>query len=131
MCMALIFILLIVATLSGCASLMMSVPVFFSKITQFHCLLHVHLLVSSLFLLHTSQGLTHLLNFIGLQIIRELDLEHNEEITVLVCLFMEGHTISIYGLNIIGFNDFTWSVCDPNLASIQVSQDKLNSGQGL
>jgi len=117
MAMSIFVLLILIATLSACATLMMSVPVILGEIAQFHCLLHIHFLIG-LLLFHASQGFTHLRNLFGLQIIRKLDFEDYEEVTLFVGLLVEGHTGAINSFDIIRLYDLTWSISDAYLASI-------------
>jgi len=57
----------------------------------------------------------------GVQSVRELNFEMNDQVTVLVTSLMKGHTLILNSLNVIRFDNMSWSVLYSYFSSIKVS----------
>lgn len=123
-------LLLFIGAIALLAALMMSVSMVVLELDHRASLGDLHVDVLALLGLR-AEGLLDLRNLILLEGLREGDFEYDEEVAELVRGLVVGHTVVLYGLDLVGLDDFARLVLYSDLASIKMSQDKVYTSQGL
>jgi len=78
-----------------------------------------------------SKGLLNTLYRLLRQALGEGDLENNVKISEIVGLLVEGQTLVLDSLDLLGFDDLTWVVFDSYFATVQMGQNEVHTSQCL
>lgn len=110
------------------ASLSVGVSLVIGVFHKVYGLIGIHVLVS--LLLH-GESRFDLANRGIVEVLREGNLENNEQVTEFVRLFVEGKTLIRHSLDVIRLDNFTGLALNSQLSSIQVSDHEINTSEGL
>jgi hypothetical protein len=121
------FILIVTALLLGLTSLSTCILVELFVLYHLNSLCHV----LKVWLLGHAKSSFDML-FLGSSYdVRELDLELNKEISLLVGFLMEGHSLVFNSLDFSMFDDLSRCILDSDDLSIQMLESKVHSGQSF
>jgi hypothetical protein len=116
---------LLVTVIAFIAAFMMGVSVLILVWLQLASLSHVH--VSVLLSLLEGESLTNALHLVCVEGLGELDLEDDEEVAKSVGGLVERHTVVLDSLDVVGLDNFTRLVLNPNLSVIEVGYHEVDS----